>query len=114
MDRRLWLLPLWIAACTPSPADDDITESDTDTDTDTDTDADYDGPWETLATLPTGSSWPAAAVVNGRIHVIPSGSASHYVYDPDEGIWEELEPAPVLASFTPLEDRGSAVRSTIN
>ncbi|MBN1335426.1 MAG: hypothetical protein JXB39_05650 [Deltaproteobacteria bacterium] len=86
---------------TADPQTDDTGPADSgDTHEDTgDTSNGYDGPWEILADLPEGGAWPAVAVLDGRIHAIPSNSTGHYVYDPVADEWSERAPAPSAAHY---------------
>ena len=84
---------LALVACT-SPAVETGDEVDTDTDTDTDTEA---SAWEVLPSLPAGGAWPAVAVLDGVIHVIPSNSTAHFALV--EGAWVDRSPNPQAAHY---------------
>ena len=60
----------------------------------------YAGPWETLATMPEGGAWPAVGAVGGVIHVVPSNSTTHLVYDTEgAGEWTLATAAPEAAHY---------------
>ena len=120
MRRWTWmgLLALALGGC-PGDQDDDVADDDATGDDDTgdddsadddatgdDDDTTYAGPWEQLADLPTGGAWPAAAVVDGAIHVIPSNDTAHYVYVTDADEWSEAAGSPEAAHYHAAEAWG--------
>ncbi len=121
MRRTTWwgvlALVLAIGGC-PEDGDDDVTGDDDTADDDTaddddsggpppgDDDTTYAGPWEELASLPSGGAWPAVAVVDGEIHVIPSNAAAHYVYDVEGDGWAAVAEAPAAAHYHAAEALG--------
>lgn len=55
--------------------------------------------WEVLAEMPGGGSWPAADVLDGRIHMVPSNTTDHFIYDPATDVWEAAASPPVQAHY---------------
>jgi len=58
--------------------------------------------WDTLAAVPEDLTFPIAAVVNGKIHVMGGGgsggaTSAHYAYDPVTDTWQSRAAVPYLA-----------------
>ena len=75
----------------------------------------YGQQWDTLAAVPENLTFPVAAVVNGKIHVMGGGgsegaTSAHYAYDPATDTWESKAAVPYLAQ----QPAGTAVNGKIH
>ena len=71
--------------------------------------------WDTLPAIPEALTFPVAAVVDGKIHIMGGGGTggatdAHYRFDPETETWETLAPVPYLAQ----QPAGAAVNGMIH
>ena len=95
--RSVFLMFL-LAGC-PAPGSTDATDPTDTTDSTDDTDPGPTSPWTVHEGAPTLGAWPAVAVLGAEIHVVPSNSTTHHVYDTLADTWTTAAPLPQAAHY---------------